>query len=187
MGYWEQLVGHIVIFTASLVNQILQDKLREYKAFSSSPYVVGLKSIVKADKIQSSTQRLCIFSCHPQFIVVSTRWLSCWWCWSAWEGPWWMIGPGRACSTWSTSNKVLGTWYLQYLVLGIWCFQYLVYIKQADRSNWYLGSEVLGLHQATFLVLGTWSTSSNVRSHACMCIFCCELLLLWFFWIEFGA
>ena len=83
--------------------------------------------------------------------IVSTRWLSCWWCWSAWEGPWWMIGPGRACSTWSTSNKVLGTWYLQYLVLGIWCFKYLVYIKQAGRSNRYLASEVLGLNHARCL------------------------------------
>ena len=155
MGYWEQLVGHIVIFTASLVNQILQYKLSNTKVLTNSPQW----SDSKLKNTIFITQRLMWFMylliCHS---IVSTRWLSCWWCWSAWEGPWWMIGPGRACSTWSTSNKVLGTWYLQYLVLGIWCFQYYI-----NSSNWYLGSEVLGLHQATFLVLGTWSTSSNVR------------------------
>ena len=174
VGYWEQLVGHIVIFTASLVNQILQDKLREYKAFSSSPYVVGLKSIVKADKIQSSTQRLCIFSCHPQFIVVSTRWLSCWWCWSAWEGPWWMIGPGRACNTWSTSNKVLGTCSTWYLVFGVSSTS-LLYIKQAVRSNWYLVSEVLGLNQAMWG--HTHACASFVMNHCCFYSFELSLAL----------
>ena len=133
VGYWEQLVGHIVIFTASLVNQILHDKLREYKAFSSSPYVVGLKSIVKADKIQSSTQRHMylllsptIQSCFDQvvellMVLVSLRGSV-------------MDDRPRESMQYLVYIKQ-GTWYLQYLVLGIWCFKYFTTLHQTSCSQ----------------------------------------------------